>query len=354
MQKKFIDCKIELKGNCYTWLVTGGAGFIGSHLVEFLLTHNQNVIVIDNLSTGFLKNLELVKKNLTEKGLKSNCDKLIFLQEDINDLEVLQKKTPQHIDFILHQAALGSVPFSISNPEKTHRANVDGHFSILQLAMNKKVRSIVYASSSSVYGDNPDLPKLEMNIGSPLSPYALSKSINEQYSFIFKNTYQLNVIGIRYFNVFGPRQNPHGPYAAVIPKWIEALDKNQDVEIYGDGETSRDFCYVENVVMINILAAFNSSMFNSQAEKNFELVFNCANGEKTTLNELYYFLRDEVNKLKNQHNNTNPTYKEFRRGDIRHSLANIDRARKLLGYDPSCSVKMGVQKTVEWFLLRKE
>lgn len=320
-----------LRGKRYKWLVTGAAGFIGSHLCENLLELDQDVVGLDNFITGHRHNIDAVQKT------KSGSFK--FVEGDVRNAETCLMAC-ENIDFVLHQAALGSVPRSIETPHLTHDCNVNGFFHILNSARKGGVKRFVYASSSSVYGDHPDLPKVESKVGQPLSPYALSKKINEQYASIFHHTYSYPTVGLRYFNVFGPRQDPNGPYAAVIPRWISQLKSGQPVTIFGDGETSRDFCYIKNVVQANLLAAITT---NSAANGQ---VFNVAFGQGTSLNQLFNKLRD----LTGTDPSLTPVYTDFRKGDVRHSLANTDQAKNLLGYEPTHDIDTGLKETVSWFL----
>ncbi len=326
---------ILLKAKPRKWLVTGAAGFIGSHLVETLLESNQSVVALDNLSTGHIKNIQ--------KFTEEYPQNFNFIQGDILDLETCSKAMVD-TEHVLHQAALGSVPRSIENPLNTHKSNVNGHLNVLISAKEKGVKSFVYASSSSVYGDHPDLPKQESKIGNCLSPYAASKRINEIYSEVFQRCYDLQVAGLRYFNVFGPRQDPNGPYAAVIPKWVSAFLAGEQIEIYGDGETSRDFCYVKNVVQANILLSL------SQNKKAFGETYNIAFNKRTTLNELFEQLTIGLKTRGQLIKNKEPIYKDFRKGDVRHSLADIDKAKKLFKYEPDYSLEMGLNESLDWYI----
>ncbi len=317
----------------YTWLVTGVAGFIGSHLLEFLLSQGQRVVGLDNFATGHQANLDEVLSRYSEETKKN----FTFIQGDIRAFETC-KAALTDVDFVLHQAALGSVPRSIGDPLTTHEVNVTGFLTLLLAAKEARVKRFVYASSSAVYGDSPLLPKRETHQGQPLSPYAVSKMTNELYAKAFSNCYDIHTIGLRYFNVFGARQDPNGPYAAVIPLWIKALLTNSPVYINGDGETSRDFCYVKNVVQANILSALTSetSALNT--------VYNIAVGEQTTLNQVYQYLRDLLGKPSHQ-----ADYRNFRAGDIRHSLADINKAKDQLGYQPSHTLKAGLAEAKAWY-----
>ncbi len=312
-----------------TWLVTGVAGFIGSHLLECLLGDGQKVIGLDNFATGHQKNLDEVLSQV--KG------DFQFIQGDIRDPAVCQKAV-KGVDFVLHQAALGSVPRSIQDPLTTHDVNVTGFLNMLIAAKDAGVKRFVYASSSSVYGDSPILPKVEAHQGNPLSPYAVSKMTNELYAKAFSNCYDIETIGLRYFNVFGARQDPNGQYAAVIPLWVKALLQNEPVYINGDGETSRDFCYVKNVVQANILAA------TTQNQAAVNTAYNIAVGEQTTLNQLYQALAKRLNI-----SGRSPVYRAFRPGDVRHSLASIGKAVDLLGYQPTHQIDAGLNEAIAWY-----
>ncbi len=334
------NIKINLKLNVLkknkTWLITGVAGFIGSNILEKLLFLDQKVIGIDNLSTGFLKNLKSVEKSVGKKRWK----KFKFVKGDVSILKDC-KKVIKNVDIVLHQAARGSIPKSTKDPITTNKYNITAFLNILNLSKENKIKSFVYASSSSVYGDSKQLPKVEKNVGNVLSNYALTKKVNEEYARLFYKLYDFKTIGLRYFNVFGQRQNPEGDYAAVIPKWINNIKKNQPIVIYGDGKTSRDFCPIENVVNANILAG----VVNLKP-KNY--IFNVGTGTRTSLRKLgetiyKYFNIDKYNQK--------IIFKDFRTGDIRHSLSNIKNIKKLLRYNPSVSFNEGISKTVEWFKL---
>ncbi len=335
---QYSKVKNDLFSKPRMWLITGVAGFIGSNLLETLLELNQNVIGLDNFSTGHQKNLDEVQ-SLVSPEQWSNFR---FIKGDICDLDAC-KEASANVDIVLHQAALGSVPRSIKNPIATNKANIDGFLNMLVSACDAGVKRFVYAASSSTYGDHPELPKVEGKIGKPLSPYAVTKYVNELYADVFAKTYNLEIIGLRYFNVFGKRQDPNGAYAAVIPKWIASILKNEPVYINGDGVTSRDFCYVENAVQANLLAA---TTVNQEAVNQ---VYNVAVGDRTTLNELYSLISNilsshtkvQIDLLK---------YRDFRKGDINHSLADISKANKLLSYDPSYKVTEGLKETAVWYL----
>jgi UDP-N-acetylglucosamine 4-epimerase len=366
-----------------TWLVTGCAGFIGSHLIETLLKLNQKVIGLDNFATGHRKNLNLVRKSVGEKAWK----RFHFIRGDIRRLkdcckafglkmpkmsggqmaasERLQattnrlRRTTHSVDIVLHQAALGSVPRSIKDPQSTHEVNVTGFVNMLIAARDSGVRRFVYASSSSVYGDSMELPKREDRIGNQLSPYAVSKYANELYAKVFGRCYGLETVGLRYFNVFGPRQDPNGPYAAVIPRWMAAIKKGEQVSIYGDGKTTRDFCYVQNVVQANLLSGYTTN------KKAFNQAYNVACGSRTSLKDLYYIIQLQLQKRASkgkstrrkksvQNNSTTlpgsaldrtpatPVFLPKRSGDIRHSLADIKKIKLLLSYDEPISLKKGL------------
>lgn len=322
-----------LAEHSHTWLVTGAAGFIGSHLVERLLQLKQRVIGLDNFSTGHARNLQLVLDNFSKEA----ATLFTFIEGDIRDATVCERAI-QRCDFVLHQAALGSVPRSLKDPVTSHAVNVDGFLNVLIAAQKMAVQRFVYASSSSVYGDSPLLPKQESHMGKPLSPYAVTKMSNELYASVFEHCYGVQTIGLRYFNVFGARQDPEGPYAAVIPLWVKKLLANEPVYINGDGKTTRDFCYIDNVVQMNLLAAL---VDNPEA---IGKVYNVAVGEQTTLNRLFV----EIAKLLGK-DDIQPEYREFRAGDIRHSLADISRAQNLLGYVPTHQVTDGLKIAMQWY-----
>jgi UDP-N-acetylglucosamine 4-epimerase len=320
------------------WLLTGVAGFIGSNILEELLRQNQIVVGIDNFSTGFRANLDSVKEAVGEKKWKN----FTLYEMDIVEDEKLKNVTAG-ADFVLHQAALGSVPRSIKDPLNTHRSNVTGFLSVLDAARFNNVKKIVFASSSSVYGDNPNLPKQENSIGNPLSPYAGTKLIDEIYADIFSRTYQLPFIGLRYFNVFGKRQSPFGEYAAVIPKWINAAILGQEITIHGDGETSRDFCYIKNAVQANLLAAISKQ----DADNHF---YNVAYGERNTLKTLHATIIKALDQQKIAVKKSSLTYGPFRSGDIRHSLADISKAREKIGYRPQFDLGSGIDQSISWYI----
>jgi UDP-N-acetylglucosamine/UDP-N-acetylgalactosamine 4-epimerase len=322
-----------------TWLVTGVAGFIGSNLLEALLDHDQLVFGLDNFATGHQHNLDQVREILGEK----KWGNFKFINGDIRDLATCHRAC-EGVDFVLHQAALGSVPRSLEDPINTNTANIDGFLNMLVAARDAKVKRFVYAASSSTYGDHPGLPKVEDQIGKPLSPYAVTKYVNELYADVFARCYGLQSIGLRYFNVFGPRQDPDGAYAAVIPKWIAAMVRNEDLFINGDGETSRDFCYIKNVVQANLNAATteNASAINQ--------IYNIAVGDRTTLNQLLEFIRENLATHFKHLESFKPIYRDFRAGDVRHSLADISKAQNLIAYVPAYHVQEGLTEALDWYL----
>src|SRR6266702_3842881 len=317
-----------------TWLVTGGGGFIGSHLVETLLGLGQRVRCLDSFATGHRRNCE--------EASRGHSEAFELLEGDIRDLETCRRACTG-VDLVLHQAALGSVPRSIQDPLSSHAANVTGFVNVLWAAREAGVKRIIYASSSSVYGDHPALPKVEDVIGRQLSPYAVTNYADELYAGVFGQAYGLELLGLRYFNVFGPRQDPNGPYAAVIPLWFRALLRGEPVFINGDGETSRDFCYVENVVQANLLAATTTHP-GAPGQ-----VYNVAVGDRTTLNELYAAIRDQVARFRPTATKAEPQYREFRAGDVRHSLADVSRAKRLLNYEPHLRVREGLERSAAWY-----
>ena len=329
-------CK-QLQHAPKTWLVTGVAGFIGSNLLETLLKLNQKVVGLDNFATGHQHNLDEVQ-NLVSAEQWANFK---FYEGDIRNLENCHKVCA-NVDYVLHQAALGSVPRSIADPITTNAANITGFLNMLVAARDAKVSSFTYAASSSTYGDHPALPKVEEDIGNPLSPYAVTKYVNELYADVFARTYGFKAIGLRYFNVFGKRQDSNGAYAAVIPKWTAAMIAGDDVFINGDGETSRDFCFIENTVQANILAA------TTQNEEAKNQVYNVAVGGRTTLNDLFNAIKIALNE-----NGVNyikaPIYREFRAGDVRHSQANIKKIQKILGYDAKYNIQEGIDLAMNWY-----
>ncbi|RKF14380.1 SDR family oxidoreductase [Alginatibacterium sediminis] len=328
----------QLQESPKTWLITGVAGFIGSNLLEQLLKLGQSVVGLDNFATGHQHNLDEVE-SIVGSDLWNNFK---FYEASIMDVDALSQAVAG-VDYVLHQAALGSVPRSINDPATTNAVNISGFLNVLVAARDAEVTNFVYAASSSTYGDHPSLPKVEDVIGKPLSPYAVTKYVNELYSDVFDRSYGFRSIGLRYFNVFGPRQDPNGAYAAVIPKWTQALINQQDVYINGDGETSRDFCYIDNVVQANILAATSRV---DQSE-----VFNVALNDQTSLSELYLLLQAE---LRNHgiENQKAAIYQDFRAGDVRHSRADIGKAQQIIGYAPEYKVKEGLTKAMSWYVKR--
>jgi UDP-N-acetylglucosamine 4-epimerase len=331
--------KQQIKAEPKIWLITGVAGFIGSNLLEALLNNNQQVVGLDNFSTGYQHNLDEVQSVVSVEQWSN----FRLITGDIRDIDVC-RKVCKDIDYVLHQAALGSVPRSIDNPINTNQSNIDGFLNMLVAAREANVMRFVYAASSSTYGDHPSLPRVEDTIGNPLSPYAVTKLVNELYSKVFARTYGFKSIGLRYFNVFGPRQNPNGAYAAVLPKWISSMINNEPVFINGDGETSRDFCYVANVIQANLLAATTRSEFA------VDQVYNVAVGGRTSLNQLFYYLRDVLAQRFVHLREVQPIYREFRAGDVQHSLADISKAINLLSYQPTHNTSEGLTEALEWYI----
>ena len=338
---RYQEIKEQLKATPKTWLVTGCAGFIGSNLLETLLLLDQKVVGLDNFATGHQHNLDEVQGQVSA----AQWQNFNFIEGDIRNIEDCTKAVgtvKDSVDYILHQAALGSVPRSIADPILTNSANITGFLNMLVAAKEAQVSSFVYAASSSTYGDHPALPKVEENIGKPLSPYAVTKYVNELYADIFNKTYGLNATGLRYFNVFGKRQDPDGAYAAVIPKWTAAMIENQDVFVNGDGETSRDFCFVENAVQANILAATAPDGGKNQ-------VYNVALGDRTTLNALFDSLKSALQSNGVNYQKT-PAYRDFRAGDVRHSQADISKAKSLIGFQPEFKIQQGIDKAMPWYI----
>ena len=332
------NLKQDLRSQPRKWLVTGVGGFIGSGLLQKLLELDQQVVGLDNFSTGHKKNLQQVEALVRQERWK----KFQFIEGDIRKLADC-KCACAGADFVLHQAALGSVPRSMLDPITSHDSNVTGFLNMLVAARDAKAKRFVYASSSAIFGDHPELPKVEEKIGNVLSPYAATKKMNEIYADVFARAYNFESIGLRYFNVFGPRQDPEGAYAAVIPKWIAAILKREPVHINGDGETSRDFCFVENVVQANLLAATTT---NSDAVNQ---AYNIAVGERTTLNELFALLQSGLRKRDASLPDQKPVYQDFRSGDVRHSLADISKANRLLGYEPAYRIREGLEMAMDWY-----
>lgn len=332
----YSQLKAKLPAAPRSWLVTGAAGFIGSNIVETLLQHGQRVVGLDNLATGYMSNLDEVRESVGERA----WSRFRFLHADIVDLAAC-RDAAVNIDHVLHNGALGSVPRSLEDPIATNAVNITGFVNVLVAARDAGVRSFVYAASSSTYGDEPSLPKVEHRIGAPLSPYAVTKLVNEIYADVFARCYGFTSIGLRYFNVFGPRQDPNGPYAGVIPKWIAAMIQDSSVAINGDGETSRDFCYVDNAVQANLLAALASPAAQNQ-------VYNIAVGARTSLNDLFSKLQARL-ALQQIYYNRPPLRAPLRAGDVRHSLADISKATRLIGYEPAHTLDSGLALTIPWY-----
>ncbi len=321
-----------------TWLVTGAAGFIGSNLVETLLRSHQRVVGLDNFETGYHRNLDEVRAVVTETQWRG----FHLITGDIRNLDDCRSAC-EGVDHVLHQAALGSVPRSLADPITTNSANIDGFLNMLVAARDAKVSSFTYAASSSTYGDHTDLPKVEERIGKPLSPYAVTKLVNELYADVFARGYAFSTIGLRYFNVFGQRQDPDGAYAAVIPKWTAAMIQDRDVVIHGDGETSRDFCFIDNAIQANLLAA------TATEDHARNQVYNVAVGDRTTLRQLFEALRETLF----QHGvdyRKQPHHRDFRAGDVRHSQADVGKATRLLGYVPRFDVAAGLRAAMPWYV----
>lgn len=319
------------------WLITGCAGFIGSNLLEALLMHGQTVVGLDDFSTGYQHNLDEVAQIVGVERWQN----FTFIEGDIRNLNTCHQAC-ENVDYVLHQAALGSVPRSLADPITTNSVNITGQLNMLVAARDAKVQSFVYAASSSTYGDHPGLPKVEEAIGSPLSPYAVTKYVNELYANVFARAYGFQTIGLRYFNVFGKRQTPDGAYAAVIPKWIGAMMREQDVIINGDGLTSRDFCYIDNVIQINVLAALASAEARDQ-------VYNVAVNARTDLNQLFALLKAEL-ALNDVSYQKEVLHADFRAGDVRHSQADISKAQQLLGYAPQYGIEDGLKQAMSWYV----
>ncbi len=336
---RFQQTCIELQQSPKTWLITGVAGFIGSNLLETLLKLDQHIVGLDNFATGHQYNLDEVCSSVSAQ----QWQRFHFIQGDIRQLDDCRRAC-QDVDYVLHQAALGSVPRSIDDPILTNANNVDGFLNMLVAARDAQVTSFTYAASSSTYGDHPALPKVENVIGKPLSPYAVTKYVNELYADVFSRCYGFQTIGLRYFNVFGQRQDPKGAYAAVIPKWTEAIIKGEDVYINGDGETSRDFCFIENTVQMNVLAA---TTVDAESKNQ---IYNVAVSGRTTLNELFKALSLSLGAHGIMYKKS-PIYRDFRSGDVRHSQADIQKAQTLLGYAPQFTMQQGVEKAMAWYAL---
>jgi UDP-N-acetylglucosamine 4-epimerase len=340
---KYEQLQEHLKNNQNTWLVTGVAGFIGSNLLEKLLILNQKVVGLDNFDTGHQHNIDQAIEDANKATGKDLGDNFKFINGDIRELDDC-KEVCNGVDYVLHQAALGSVPRSIEDPINTNRANIDGFLNMLVASKDAKVKRFVYAASSSTYGDHPGLPKVEDKIGNPLSPYAVTKVVNELYASVFAKTYGFKVIGLRYFNIFGKRQDPNGAYAAVIPKWVAAILNKEDVFINGDGETSRDFCYIDNTVQMNLLAATTDN--NEAADQ----VYNVALNDRTSLNKLYQMIEERLIQRTEGLEKKKPIYRDFRAGDVRHSLADISKAQSLLGYSPDYKIDQGLDEAMDWYI----
>jgi UDP-N-acetylglucosamine 4-epimerase len=338
MVMRYDEVKSQLQQYPKSWLVTGVAGFIGSNLLEQLLTLNQTVVGLDNFATGYQKNLDEVERLVTPEQWQN----FKFIEGDIRDFATCTNACTG-VDYVLHQAALGSVPRSINDPITTNSVNISGFLNMLTAARDANVKSFTYAASSSTYGDHPALPKVEENIGKPLSPYAVTKYVNELYADVFARTYGFKAIGLRYFNVFGQRQDPNGAYAAVIPKWTAAMIAGEDVFINGDGETSRDFCFIQNTVQANILAA------TTQDEEARNQVYNVAVGDRTTLNQLFYAIKSALNENGVNYDKA-PVYRDFRAGDVRHSQADVSKISNKLGYEPTHRIINGINLATKWYL----
>ncbi len=334
-----LDPLAELAARPRRWLVTGSAGFIGSHLVEALLRAGQEVVGLDNFATGFQRNLDEVRAAVGEAAWARHR----FIEGDIVDPATCARAC-EGVDLVLHQAALGSVPRSLADPLRTHAVNATGFLNMLVGARDAGCARFVFAASSSTYGDHPGLPKVEDRIGNPLSPYAVTKYLDELYAGVFTRSYGMQTVGLRYFNVFGPRQDPDGAYAAVIPNWASHIARGEACMINGDGETTRDFCYVANVVQANLRAAL------VPAEGPRHEILNIAYGEQTTLNQLHGLLVDNLRTLMPALEPLAPAYRDFRAGDVRHSLADTSKAGRLLGYSPSHSVRQGLAEAMPWYV----
>ncbi len=335
------EVRADLVAKPVTWLITGAAGFIGSNLLEALLKLGQKVVGLDNFFTGHRVNLDEVRVQVTP----AQWENFRFIEGDIRSLDDCHAACAG-VDYVLHHAALGSVPRSLEDPILTNACNVTGFLNMLVAARDAGVKRFTYAASSSTYGDHPDLPKVEEKIGKPLSPYAVTKYVNELYADVFSRCYGLQTVGLRYFNVFGPRQDPNGAYAAVIPRWIAGMISNQPLEIFGDGETFRDFCYVENVLQANLLAA------TAQNPEALNRVYNVALGDRTTLNGLFEMIRVLLAERFEHLQSYKPQYRDFRSGDVRYSQADIGKARSLLGYAPTHRVADGMRAAIGWYIAR--
>lgn len=337
IMNKYDVIKERLRAQPKKWLITGVAGFIGSNLLEVLLELDQFVVGVDNFSTGHRYNIDEVERYVKPES----WNRFIFVEGDIRNLETCHAVT-KNIDYVLHQAALGSVPRSIHDPITTNDVNITGFLNMLVAARDNNVKSFTYAASSSTYGDHKALPKVEGIIGNPLSPYAITKYVNELYANIFAKSYGFKSIGLRYFNVFGKRQDPNGSYAAVIPKWISSMLIGDDIFVNGDGSTSRDFSFIENTIQMNILAATADDNCKDQ-------IYNVAFGHQTSLTELITFLSSSLAKHSKKYSG-NIIHRDFRAGDVRHSLADISKAKNMLGYDPQFDIKLGLEKAMPWYI----
>lgn len=336
---KYQDTQQHLRNHQHRWLITGVAGFIGSNLLEALLKLNQRVTGLDNFSAGYRHNLEQVKELVGAEAWRN----FSFIEGDIRMLEDCVKAC-KGVDYVLHHAALGSVPRSIEDPILANENNISGFLNMLVASRDAAVKRFVYAASSATYGDHPGLPKVESIIGKPLSPYAVTKYVNELYADVFARCYGTESIGLRYFNIFGPRQDPNGAYAAVIPQWVAALIKNQTLRINGDGETSRDFCFVDNVVQANLLAAL------TQSPEAVNQVYNVALNDCTSLNQLYEMMKSLLQERFPHLQLHHPQYVDFREGDVRHSQADITKAVRLLGFEPTHRIDAGLKQAMDWYV----
>lgn len=338
MNDRYAGVREALRAAPKRWLITGVAGFIGSNLLEHLLRLDQVVVGLDNFSTGKRRNLAEVGSLVRTR----QWSRFTFIEGDVRDAGVCREACAG-ADYVLHQAALGSVPRSLEDPIATHESNATGTLNMLVAARDSRVKRLIYAASSSTYGDLPGLPKVEDEIGRPLSPYAVTKYVSELYADVFARCYGIEAIGLRYFNVFGPRQDPDGAYAAVIPAWIAGMMKNEPVHINGTGETSRDFCYVENAVQMNLLAA------TTDRREAVNQVYNTAVNARTSLNQLFEMVRSRLARDFPHLEGFQAVYRDFRAGDVRHSQADISKARKLLGYDPTHTVEAGLDAALPWY-----